>query len=106
MLLTDVARRNAKPTDKPRKLADGDGVYLLVNNSGRYWRWDDRFASERKTLALGVYPEVSLLQARERLQQGRATLDSGIDPMVHRVIAKQSIRRGAANTFRVWPRSG
>lgn len=101
MPLTDVACRNAKPTDKPRKLADGDGMYLLVNTSGKYWRWDYRFAGKRKTMALGVYPEVSFLQARERLQQGRATLASGTDPLVHRVIAKQSIHREAANTFRV-----
>ncbi|WP_295537679.1 Arm DNA-binding domain-containing protein, partial [uncultured Pseudacidovorax sp.] len=47
MPLTDLACRNAKPSDKPRKVADGGGMYLLVNKTGKYWRWDYRFAGKR-----------------------------------------------------------
>ncbi len=104
MPLSDTACRNAKLTEKPRKLADADGMYLLVNKSGKYWRWDFRFATKRKTMALGVYPEVSLLQARERLQRNRAVLASGIDPMAHRAITKNSSDQGAVTTFELLAR--
>ncbi len=69
MLLTDIACRQAKPTDKARKLADGGGLYLLVNLVGKYWRMDYRYGGKRKTLALGVYPAISLADARERRQE-------------------------------------
>jgi len=99
MPLTDAACRNAKPTEKPRKLADAAGLYLFVKQAGKYWRWDYRYAGKRKTMALGVYPDVSLQQARERLQQERATLAAGIDPMLQRAVAKQTIASDAVNTF-------
>lgn len=52
MPLTDTACRTAKPEDRPRKLSDGQGLYLLVNQSGRYWRLDYRHDGKRKTMAL------------------------------------------------------
>lgn len=48
-----------KPLDKPYKLPDGTGLYLLVNKSGKYWRYDYRFEGKRKTIAYGVYPVVN-----------------------------------------------
>ena len=67
MKLSDIAVRTAKPRGKAYKLADGAGMYLLVKPDGkRYWRMDYRFHSKRKTLALGVYPGVSLKDAREK----------------------------------------
>ena len=75
--LTDSRIRQAKPTDKPTKLADGGGMYLLLRPDGsRYWRLDYRFDGKRKTLALGVYPEVSLAVARKRRQAARELLAS------------------------------
>ena len=71
MPLTDTAIRQAKPTDKARKMTDGGGLYLLVNQQGKYWRWDYRFAGKRKTMAIGVYPDVSLAMARERHANAR-----------------------------------
>ena len=65
LTLTDAAVRNAKPENTPYKLADEKGLYLLVKPAGKYWRLDYRFAGTRKTLALGVYPDVSLKTARE-----------------------------------------
>ena len=64
MSLTDTALRNAKAANKPFKLADEKGLYLLVNKAGKYWRMDYRFTGKRKTLAFGVYPDVSLKDAR------------------------------------------
>ena len=62
MRLTDTRIRNAKPQVKAYKLSDGGGMYLLVKpDGGRYWRLDYRFAGKRRTLALGVYPTVTLL---------------------------------------------
>lgn len=52
MPLTDTACRQAKPQEKPQKLSDGGGLYLLVNQKGKYWRWDYRFEGKRKTMAL------------------------------------------------------
>ncbi|MEO5334964.1 MAG: tyrosine-type recombinase/integrase [Magnetococcus sp. YQC-5] len=88
MPLSDTAIRNAKPTDKPFKLADSGGMYLLVNQAGRYFRMDYRFDGKRKTLALGVYPDVGLKLARERRDSARRLLDEGIDPGEHRKVTR------------------
>ena len=61
MPLTDTAIRNAKPEEKPVKIADGGGLYLLLNPKGsKWWRLDYRFDGKRKTISMGVYPEISL----------------------------------------------
>jgi hypothetical protein len=65
MALSDAKTRNAKPKQKSYKLSDANGLYLLVVPAGgKYWRFDYRYDVKRKTLALGTYPAVSLLQAR------------------------------------------
>lgn len=79
--LTDIAPRNAKKKDKPYKLTDGGGLYLLVNTDGaRYWRMDYRFGEARRTLAFGKYPDVSLAEARDKRKAARKLLDDGTDP--------------------------
>ncbi|WP_258039256.1 Arm DNA-binding domain-containing protein [Nitrosomonas ureae] len=65
-MLTDTAIRNAKPRDKFYKVSDSGGLYLLVKSTGKYWRMDYRFVGKRKTLAIGVYPTVSLVAARKK----------------------------------------
>lgn len=80
MALTDVAVRNAKPKEKPYKKADERGLYLLVKQAGKYWRFDYRFAGKRKTLALGVYPDVSLADARQYRDEARKLIVAGTDP--------------------------
>lgn len=90
MPLTDTACRQAKPKEKPYKLADAGGLYLLVNSTGKYWRWDYRHAQKRKTMAFGVYPDVSLAEARERHQTGRRLLALGQDPMISKKESKQA----------------
>ncbi|AXK39970.1 tyrosine-type recombinase/integrase [Crenobacter cavernae] len=101
MPLTDTTCKNAKPKPdgKPAKFADEKGMYLLVSQTGKYWRMDYRFADKRKTLALGVYPEVSLKDAREKRDEARRLLAKGIDPGEHRKQAKTSKRLQAANSF-------
>jgi len=99
MALTDTACRNAKPKAAAYKLSDGQGLYLLVKPAGRYWRFDYRFAGKRKTLALGVYPDVSLASARKRCVDARQLLANEIDPGAERRQGKVAGRIAAANTF-------
>ena len=67
MALTDIKVKTAKPKDKPYKLADGGGMYLLINTNGsKYWRMKYRFAGKEKMLSIGVYPDVTLADAREK----------------------------------------
>src|SRR6204780_5804863 len=79
--LSDAKARNAKPRTKAYKSADGEGLFLLVLPSGsKYWRLKYFFAGKEKLLALGVYPEVTLADARERRAQARKVLAAGKDP--------------------------
>lgn len=81
MALTEVKVRNAKPTEKPVKLTDGDGMHLLVHPTGsKYWRLQYRFSGKQKMLALGVYPEVSLAEARRRREEARQLIANNVDP--------------------------
>ena len=100
MPLTDTAVKNAKSLEKPLKLADERGMYLLVSPSGgKLWRLDYRFDGKRKTMALGRYPEIPLKQARDRRDEARKLLANGIDPGEVRKgekIAKETARQ---NTF-------
>lgn len=99
--LTDRAVRNAKGGAKPYKLTDGGGLYLLVRPDGaRYWRMDFRFLGRRGTLAFGVYPTISLSEARERREVARKQIAFGINPAAKRKLDKLAATYGAENTFR------
>ncbi|SAD40458.1 tyrosine-type recombinase/integrase [Enterobacter roggenkampii] len=81
MALTDIKVRTAKPTGKQYKLTDGNGMHLLVHpNGSKYWRLQYRFGGKQKMLAMGVYPDVSLADARARRDEARKLLANGIDP--------------------------
>jgi integrase len=100
MTLTDTRIRNAKPTSKPYKLSDGGGMYLFVIPGGaRYWRLDYRFAGKRRTLALGIYPMVSLSNARSRRDDARALLAKDTDPGLAKKAAKRIAKLVSKNTF-------
>jgi hypothetical protein len=102
MLLTDTALRNAKPGDKPKKLFDDSGLYLEVAPSGgKWWRLKYRFEGKEKRLSLGVYPEVSLKDARERRDEASKLLANGIDPSENRRAKKAAREARAANSFEV-----
>ncbi|MBS0194785.1 MAG: integrase arm-type DNA-binding domain-containing protein [Proteobacteria bacterium] len=98
--LTGPEIRKAKPTDKARKLSDGGGLYLeVMPNGSRYWRMKYRHAGKEKRLAFGVYPEVTLAEARARRDAARAILRDGRDPSAERQAEKQRAVLAAANTF-------
>lgn len=79
--LTDTKVRTTKPTEKPQKLFDGGGLFLLVTpTGGRLWRFKYRFGGSEKLLSIGTYPETSLAEARQRRDQASALLANGIDP--------------------------
>ena len=81
MHLNETKIKAAKPQEKPYKLVDGDGLFLLVQpNGSKYWRCSYRFEGKQKTEAFGVYPTVSLAHARERRWELRQKLVKDIDP--------------------------
>lgn len=100
MALTDTACKNAKPAEKPIKLFDALGLYLLVQpTGGKLWRLKYRFAGKEKLLALGRYPEVSLKDARRRRDDARELLADGSDPGQQKKAEKLQQRAAAENTF-------
>jgi len=100
MALTDTALRNAKPSEKPYKLYDEKGLFLIVNpNGGKWWRLKYRFKDKEKTLSVGTYPEISLASARARRDEARALVAEGKDPSEARKDAKVQAKLKALNTF-------
>ena len=100
MPLTATQVKQASPRVKPYKLADSGGLFLLVNARGaRYWRYKYRYAGKEKTLAVGVYPEVSLKQARGKHQAARDKLSQGVDPGDARKTEKLTRHLAAAESF-------
>ncbi|MGV8933194.1 MAG: tyrosine-type recombinase/integrase [Gallionellaceae bacterium] len=98
--LTDAAVRKAKPETKPYKKTGGGGMYLFVHpNGGKYWRLDYRFAGKQKTLALGIYPEITLADARARRDEARKLLANGGDPGAIKQAGKREAKIAAADSF-------
>ena len=97
MSLTAIQIKEAKASQKDYKLSDAEGMYLLVKSNGnKYWRLDYRFAGKRKTYAMGVYPQVSLKQARESRFKAKMLLSEGKDPSQ---IKRESKRHSSVPTF-------
>ena len=99
MPLTDLAVRTAKPAERPFKLWDTRGLFLLVATSGsKLWRFKYRHGGKEKLLACGKYPEISLKEARGRCEEARKLLAHGVDP--------GEKRKAEGNTFesvaRLW----
>ena len=102
MALTDISVRRAKPQEKAYKLSDAKGMYLLVSVAGsKLWRLKYRFAGKEKTLALGIYPERSLAEARVKRDDARKLIYDGIDPGVARKQDKRDRQLRSENTFEV-----
>ncbi|SAI72929.1 phage-related integrase [Bordetella ansorpii] len=100
MPLTDLAVRNAKPGPRLQKLSDGRGLQLHISPTGsRLWRWAYRFDGKQKLMALGVYPDISLAQARQAADAARKLLATGIDPMDQRKADKLNRQQAVDNTF-------
>jgi len=91
MSLNEMKIRNAKPKEKFYKMTDSEGLYLHVaETGGKLWRFRYRFEGKEKLLALGAYPEISLLDARQRRDEARRQLAHGIDPGAVRKAQKQA----------------
>jgi integrase len=99
-MLTDPKIRKLKPRAKPYKVSDRDGLYLLVQPSGaKWWRWDYRYNGLRRTLSLGVYDDLGLGAARDRLRDERKRLAAGIDPSAARREDKRKAHAETRGTF-------
>ena len=102
MPLTDAAVRSAKPKEKPYKLADERGLFLLVNPSGsKYWRLKFRVDGKEKLLSFGTYPEVRLREARERRDEAKKLMAAGVDPAENRKAQKAARVEEVSNSFEV-----
>lgn len=100
MPLTDLSIRNAKPGPRLQKLSDGRGLQLHITAAGsKLWRLAYRFDGKQKLMALGVYPDVSLAQARQAANDARALLAEGTDPMEQRKADKVIREKVVENTF-------
>lgn len=95
-VLSDTEVKAAKPRERPYKLADERGLYLLVTPTGaRSWRFKYRMGKREGLLALGLYPDVSLKLARERRDEARRQVEAGVNPAA----AKRAAREAQAETF-------
>lgn len=100
MPLSDLAIRSAKPGEKDIRLFDGGGMFLLITPKGaKWWRFKYRFAGKNKLLSFGVYPEVSLKEAREQRDKARELLRRGVDPSTARKRQKLAQRASVENAF-------
>lgn len=99
----ETALRNAKPKEKPYRIGDGGGLYLLVNpDGGKLWRWQyQRPNGKRNTLALGEYPAVTQAKARLLRDDARKLLADGVDPGEHKKAQRIALMGATANSFEV-----
>jgi len=99
-MLSDAKVRALKPREKPYKISDSEGLFLLINpNGSRLWRLAYRFDGKQKLLALGKYPDVSLGDARDKMRDARKLLSRDIDPSAKRKTEGDERRETNANTF-------
>ncbi len=102
MPLSDTTIKAAKPKEKTYKLTDEKGMFLLVHpNGSKYFRLKYYFANKEKLVALGVYPETSLKQAREKRDIARKQIADGIDPSEHRKATKAARIQDVENSFEI-----
>lgn len=102
MPLTDTAVRQAKPGEKPTKMFDGLGLFLIVTPAGgKWWRFRYSFGGKEKLLSLGTYPDTSLVKARDARNEARKLIAQGIDPGADRKAAKEVQAALTENCFEV-----
>lgn len=101
MKLTNLKCQMAKynPDGKGNKLTDGGGLYLHVQEAGKYWRVNYRFLGKQKTLSLGTYPLISLAEAREKRDVAKKQLGNHEDPMESKKLRKLELQTNYENNF-------
>jgi integrase len=99
MKLTILEIKKATAEEKPFKLSDGNGLYLLVKSSGKYWRMNYRYNGKQKTLYIGVFPAMTLAQAREKAIEAKSQLTNNIDPQADKQEKKILKSIQTENTF-------
>lgn len=100
MALTNNEIKNAKPREKAYKLSDGDGLFLLISpNGSKYWRFKYYFNGKEKLLALGVYDQITLAEARLKRNKARSLLNNEIDPGQSKQESKRLGKIAAENSF-------
>lgn len=100
MPLTDLKIKASKPKEKAYKVADEKGLFLFITpNGSKYWRCKYRFGGKEKLLALGVYPDVSLAEARDKRDEARKLLANNIDPGLAKQLSKRAAKIAAASSF-------
>lgn len=100
MKLTDKTIKNAKPKDKPYKLADGGGMYLeVMPNGSKLWRIKYRYLGKETRMSLGAYPLVSLAEARDKRDTAKRQLMEDVKPAEAKQERRRQLVRDAANTF-------
>jgi integrase len=98
--LTATTIKNAKPKEKQYKLFDGQGLFIIIKpNGSRWWRFKYRFNGKYKEISMGVYPDISLAQARKQLQDARELVAQGIDPSKARKEAREEAQALCENSF-------
>lgn len=101
MALNHIQITNAKPRDKAYKLADSDGLYLLIQPNGtKLWRMNYRHLGRQKTLYFGARPEVGLAAARQHREKAREQIAAGRDPAAEKRVETLARKVSADNTFK------
>lgn len=102
MKLTDVTIKKAKGNGKIQKLFDGRGLFLYISPAGsKIWRLKYRFAGKEKLLIIGSYPEISLREARDKMEQAQKLLENKVDPGEHRKALSSTARKIASSSFEI-----
>lgn len=99
-MLNDTQIRKAKPAEKPYKLTDSNGLYIVINpNGSKLWRYRFRIDGKESLFSIGAYPEISLAEAREKRKEARLLVQQGINPAKDRADRKRQNTRQNKNTF-------
>lgn len=102
MKLTAKAIDSAKPKDKAYKLSDGGGLYIEITPKGsKLWRLKYRFLNKQKKLSIGVYPTITLAEARDHREEAKKLLAGGLDPSAVKKATKEEMIQELSNTFEV-----
>ena len=99
--LTHSIITGAEPSDRPKRISDGRGMYLEISPAGgRLWRLKFRFAGKEKCMSLGTYPDVSLAKARQRREAARRLVAYGVNPVERRRAQKALLVESTQNSFK------